>query len=372
MSRRAKIGIWALVAVALVAVFAVTGAKRLKKEDVKSIESVQRAEGVPVDVVEAQIVLLEDWREFVGVAEGYEQVDLLAPFRTRVSKVHVGLGQEVGPGRVLISLDPYDPAWAGMNLKTAEAAYQTACRDSIRVEELFRSGAVSEQDLEHVRAATAAARAQYTTSRRAVELDTPIAGVVTALNVKAGDYAASEQTLATVASYRKIRVEMELSESDRSLIDVGNKVRCTVGDRTSGVRFLTGEVVRAALSADPATRLFAVEVVIDNPDRSLMPGTLVTPEILVGTSADKPVIPTSALVATDGEQYVYVVDEAGDTGLASERPVALGMSAGPMAAVAEGLSDGETVVVWGQNNLEDSTRVKIHANLTAQTYGSGR
>jgi membrane fusion protein (multidrug efflux system) len=138
------------------------------------------------------------------------------------------------------------------------------------------------------------------------------------------------------------------------------------------VRFLTGEVVRAALSADPATRLFAVEVVIDNPDRSLMPGTLVTPEILVGTSADKPVIPTSALVATDGEQYVYVVDEAGDTGLASERPVALGMSAGPMAAVAEGLSDGETVVVWGQNNLEDSTRVKIHANLTAQTYGSGR
>jgi hypothetical protein len=48
------------------------------------------------------------------------------------------------------------------------------------------------------------------------------------------------------------------------------------------------------------------------------------------------------------------------------------MSAGPMAAVAEGLSDGETVGVWGQNNLEDSTRVKIHANLTAQTYGSGR
>lgn len=372
MSRGAKIGIWVVVGVALVAVFAVTGAKRVKKEEVKSIQSVQRAEGIPVDIVKARVVPLEDWCKFVGVAEGYEQVNLLAPFRTRVSKVHVGLGQEVGPGRVVISLDPYDPAWAGMNLKTAEASYQSARQDSIRVEELFKTGAVSEQDLDHTRAATAAARAQYTTSRRAVELDTPISGVVTALNVKAGDYAASEQTLATVASYRRIRVQLELSESDRALVAVGNQVRCAPGGRASSGQFLAGEVVRAALSADPTTRLFAVEIVIENPDRMLMPGTLVTPEILVGRSADKPVIPADAIVSTDGEQYVYVVDESGGTLSARQRPVSRGMANGSMAAIADGVSEGDAVVVWGQNNLEDGATVKVHADLTARTYGSGR
>ncbi|MFZ1946075.1 MAG: efflux RND transporter periplasmic adaptor subunit [bacterium] len=372
MSRGAKIGVWVLVGAGLVAVFGVTGAKRMKKEEVKSIQSVQQTEGIPVDVVKAQVVPLEDWRKFVGVGEGYEQVNLVAPFRTRVSKVHVALGQEIGPGRVLISLDPYDPAWAGMNLKTAEAGYQTARQDSIRVEELFKTGAVSQQDLDHIRAATHAARAQYITSRRAVELDTPIAGVVTALNVKAGDYAASEQTLATVASYRRIRVQLELSESDRALVAVGARVRCAVGDRGSSGQFLTGEVVRAALSADPTTRLFAVEILVDNPDRRLMPGTLVAPEILVGRSADKPVIPADAIVKTNGERYVYVVDEAGGTPTARQRPVVEGMANGSMAAMAGGVSEGDLVVVWGQNNLEDGAKVKIHSNLTARTYGAGQ
>jgi RND family efflux transporter MFP subunit len=372
MTRGSRIGIWAAVIAAVVVVFAVTGAKRLKKEEVKSIESVQRAEGIPVDVVTAAVVPLEDWRKFVGVAEGYEQVNLQAPFRTRVSKVYVSLGQEVASGRVLISLDPYDPAWAAMNLETTEANYQTARQDSIRVEELFKTGAVSQQDLDHTRAATYAARAQYITSRRAVELDTPIAGVVTALNVKAGDYADGEQTLVTVASYRRIRVPLELSQSDGALVAVGQRVRCALGDPLSAGRFLTGEVVKVALSADPTTRLFAVEVLVDNPDRLLRPGTLVTAEILVGRSDDRPVVPADAIVKTDGDERVYIIDGSGDELFARLRPVTRGMTNGSMAAIADGVSEGEMVVVWGQNNLEDGAKAKVHANLTARTYGPAR
>jgi membrane fusion protein (multidrug efflux system) len=272
----------------------------------------------------------------------------------------------------LISLDPYDPAWAAMNLETAAASYQTARQDSIRVEELFKTGAVSQQDLDHTRAATYSARAQYITSRRAVELDTPIAGVVTALNVKAGDYADGEQTLATVASYRRIRVPLELSESDGALVAVGQQVRCALGDPLSAGQFLTGEVVKVALSADPATRLFAVEVLVDNPDRLLRPGTLVTTEVLVGRSADRPVVPADAIVKTDGETYVYVVDQSGEVLSARQRPVTRGMANGSMAAIADGVFEGELVVVWGQNNLEDGARVKVHSDLTARTYGPAR
>jgi RND family efflux transporter MFP subunit len=372
MTRGARIGIWAVVIAALVVVFVVTGAKRLRKEEARSIEAIQQAEGVPVDVVAAAVVPLEDWRKFVGVAQGYEQVNLLAPFRTRVSKTHAALGQEVAPGAVLVSLDPYDPAWAAMNLQTAEAVYQTARLDSVRAEELFKTGAVSQQDLDHVRAATYASRAQYITSRRAVELDTPIAGVVTALNVKAGDYADAEQTLATVASYGRIRVELELSESDRSAVAVGDPVRCAAGGRPSPAAFLTGSVARVALSADPATRLFAVEVTIDNPERLLKPGTLVAPEILAGRSADVPVVPADAIVKTDGEQYVYVVDRTAGSPAARRRQVVTGMANGAMVAILQGVSQGETVVVWGQNRLEDGARVQIHQDLTARTYGPVR
>jgi membrane fusion protein (multidrug efflux system) len=367
MKRRAKFGVWVIVIAALIVLFVVTGARRMQKEEVKSIESVQKAEGIPVDVVTAQAVPLENWRKFVGVAEGYEQVNLVAPFRTRVSRVHVTVGQEVGPGKVLISLDSYDPAWAGMNLQTARAGYETARQDSIRVEELFKTGAVSQQDLDHTRAATDGARAHYTTARRAVELDTPISGMVTALNVNAGDYAASEQTLATVASYGRIRVPLEVSETDRALVQVGQPVRLAYGDMV-----LEGSVVKVALSADPSSRLFAIEVVIENGDRLLKPGMLVTPEILVARADARPVVSTDAIVKSDGEEHVFVVDRSGSTPVARLRQVVRGIESGTMAAIDQGITPGDVVVVWGQNNLEDGARVKIHEDLTASMYKATR
>jgi RND family efflux transporter MFP subunit len=367
MKRRGKIGAWVAVIAAVVVLFVVTGARRAQREEVKSIESVQKAEGVPIDVVKAQVVPLENWRKFAGVAEGYEQIDLVAPFRTRVSRVHVALGQEVRPGKVLISLDPYDPAWAGMNLQTAQAGYETARQDSLRAEELFKTGAVSQQDLDHVRAATDGARAHYTTARRAVELDTPIAGAVTALNVKAGDYAASEQTLVTVASYSRIRIPLELSETDRALVEVGQPARLRQGD---GV--LEGQVIKVALSTDPATRLFAVEVVMENAEHLLRPGTLVAPEILVGHSEDKPVVPADAIVKSNGDEHVFVVEESGASQVARRRAVVLAIGNGTMAAIAGGVAPGDVVVVWGQSNLEDGEKVKVHEDLTATTYRTNR
>ncbi len=382
MSRGAKIGLWVLVLAAVVAVFAVTGARRLKKEDVESIESVQAAEGIPVDVVRSQVVLVEDWREFVGVAEGYEQIDLIAAFRTRVNGVHARVGEQVSAGDVLVSLDPFDPAHFGMNLRTNEAQYETARQDSVRIEALFARGAVSEQDLDHVRASAEAARAQYLSARRAVELDTPIAGIVTALNVEAGDYAAAEQTLATVSSYDRMRIPLELSESERSRIQVGQPARLRVGEREAGTkgcdtgsgftgaaeRALRGSVVKAALSADPTTRLFAVEVVIDNPGHELRPGTLVTPEILVAAADDLPVVPPIALVKHDGQEQVFVIESSGGSGRARLHNVTRGIEHGALVSIADGISPGDIVVVWGQNNLNDGARVKIHAERTADYY----
>ncbi|MCK4546107.1 MAG: efflux RND transporter periplasmic adaptor subunit [Candidatus Eisenbacteria sp.] len=387
MSRGAKVGLWVLVIAVVAVVFGVTGVRRLQKEEVQSIESVQEREGIPVDVVRTETMPVEDWREFVGVAEGYDQVDLMAPFRTRVEKVHAEVGDEVPAGKVIVSLDTYDPARIAMNLRTAETQYETARVDSLRIEELFRSGAVSQQEVDHVRAATEAARAHYRTARRAVELDTPISGIVTAVNVDDGDYAADEQILATVSSYDRVRIRLEVSEAERALIQVGLAVRLRPGRRGMGARgcssdpsasldpaedslLLRGSVAKAALSADPQTRLFAVEVVVDNVGRVLRPGALVTPEILVASVDDRPVIPPAAVLQHDGREFIYVVDGPEGNRRARLRDIRRGVGNGAFVAVSDGLVSGEWVVVWGQNNLEDGAKVKIHADLTEERFGT--
>jgi len=391
MSRGIKITVWVVIAAVVVAAFVVTGARRLRKQEVRSVETVQEAEGIPVDVVRARAMPVEDWREFVGVAQGEDQVDLMAPFRTRVDGVHAEVGDEVPAGTVVVTLDPYDPARIGMNFRTAEAQYETARQDSLRIEALYRSGAVSEQDLDHVRASTEAARAQYLTARRAVKMDTPIAGVVTSLIVEEGDYAEAEETVATVSSYDRVRIPVEVSEAEQALIALGQKVRVRLGERRTGTRgcpagstdgraavggnigpVLLGRVTKVALSADPSTRLFAVEVVVDNPDHLLKPGTLVTPEILVAATGDEPVVPPVAVLRHNSREHLYVVDDSGGHPVARLRGIVRGVENGALVAISEGLEPGERVVVWGQNNLDDGVKIKIHADVTSQYLETGR
>ncbi|UCE17366.1 MAG: efflux RND transporter periplasmic adaptor subunit [Gemmatimonadota bacterium] len=388
MSRGAKAGIWILILVVVIALFAMTAVRRLEKEEVLSIRDVQESEGIPVDIIRTRALPIEDWREFAGVAEGYEQVNLVAPFRTLVEGVHVRVGDEVAAGKVIISLDPYDPTLFAMNLKTAETQYRTAKRDSIRLEELFKSGAISQQELDHARASTEAARAHYLTARRAVELDTPISGVVTAVSVEAGDYAAGEQTVATIASYDRIRVPLELSESERALVREGQAVRLfvdasrsgavdcpgkgTTGNRDTGTApTLKGNVVKVALSADPETRLFSIEVILNNPQHLFQPGTLVTPEIRVASTKDQPLLPPGALLKHDGLDRIFVIDESGEHPVARLREVTRGLENGVFVAIPSGLSSGEKVVVQGQNKLKDGIRVKIHADVTAEYFEPG-
>ncbi|MBN1423856.1 efflux RND transporter periplasmic adaptor subunit [Candidatus Fermentibacteria bacterium] len=386
MSKSTKTVLWAVAAGVLVIAFVITGTRRLRRETVESIAQIQERLGVPVDVVTARVAVVEDWREFTGIAQGIEQVDLISDYRSRVTEVRAQVGAEVRKGAIIVSLDPLDPVRFGTNLQTLEASYRTARNDSIRIEELYKTGAVSVQDLDRVRTATQAARSAYVMSGRAVRLDTPISGVVTATYVNPGDYADAGQVVATVASFDRIRVPLTVSASERTSIEAGQPVRirlrgpglvnrsCSPGSMavdSAAVNdevTLTGTVTKAALSTDASSRLFSVEVVVQNTDRRLKPGMLVSPEILVAASQDLPAVPPIALFQRNGDQLAYVVTSHGDSLKAALRTVTTGVRNGRLVSVARGIAPGERVVVVGQNKLEDGVKLAIHKDMTAEYY----
>lgn len=386
MSKSMKTALWVMAAAILVIAFVVTGTRRLRRETVESIEQIQERLGVPVDVVTARVAIVEDWREFTGIAKGIEQVDLISDYRSRVTEVRAEVGDEVRKGAIIVSLDQFDPARFATNLQTLQASYDAAQKDSIRIEELYKTGAVSVQDLDRVRAATQAARSAYVMSGRAVRLDTPISGVVTATYVNSGDYADAGQVVATVASFDRIRVSLTVSASERTYIEAGQPVRIRLRGHSvstwSGPRgntpsdsastphevTLKGEVTKAALSADADSRLFKVDIAVQNTDRLLKPGMLVSPEILVASSSELPTVPPTALFQRNGTQLAYVVAAHGDSMRADLRSVIPGVRNGRLVAIARGITAGERVVMVGQNKLEDGRRVAIHADLTEEYH----
>ena len=66
MRKRTKALLWITVAAVVVALFAITAERRLRKDGIESIESAQSTEGIPVDYVVARTTPIADWRGFVG------------------------------------------------------------------------------------------------------------------------------------------------------------------------------------------------------------------------------------------------------------------------------------------------------------------
>ncbi|HRT53164.1 MAG TPA: hypothetical protein P5291_03725, partial [Flavobacteriales bacterium] len=78
-----------------------------------------------------------------------------------------------------------------------------------------------------------------------------------------------------------------------------------------------------------------------------------------GVAGDMIAIPKNALAEGMKNPYVYVV-KGDTTGMRAERrPITLGREIGDRVEVAQGLLPGETVVVSGQLNLVEGSKVRV-------------
>jgi multidrug efflux system membrane fusion protein len=107
---------------------------------------------------------------------------------------------------------------------------------------------------------------------------------------------------------------------------------------------------------DTTTGTVKVRAQFDNSDYALFPNQFVNAQLLVKTLNNVVTVPTAAIQRGAPGAYVYVVN--GDDTV-SVRPIKIGPTDGPMAAVTSGLSAGERVVVDGTDRLRDGARVTI-------------
>jgi len=110
-------------------------------------------------------------------------------------------------------------------------------------------------------------------------------------------------------------------------------------------------------AVDTATGTVTLKATFDNHDGSLWAGQFAATTLRLFVEQNALVVPTQAVVTGQKGTYVYVVD--GDT--ARQRPVTVERTAGGIAVVASGLTDGARVVTDGQSRLTPGARVSIRS-----------
>jgi len=288
-------------------------------------------------------------KTYTGSVEGEKQAIIYCKIAEAVDSVHVREGDAVRADQVLVSLDRSGPSSSYLQ---SESVYLNAEKHNKKMAYLFEQGAVSESDHDAARTDYEVARASFEAARQLVDIQSPIAGTVTSLNVSHGDYLYAGQAVATVATVDRLRVKFGVNAADLHRVNEGDSVMVSAETVTQSA---AGVVTSVARSADPITRAFQVEVAIDNIQGAYRPGMFVRIDIVLDRLTGVVAVPRDAVQDLSDESVAYIVQN----GEAHRRTVDLDVDMGGRVVVSSGLSAGDTLVVLGQDYLEDGTLVSI-------------
>lgn len=123
-----------------------------------------------------------------------------------------------------------------------------------------------------------------------------------------------------------------------------------------------GRITEIAPAANTRTRVFNVQVTIQNPDNLLKPGMIASLNVLKDESGAAFAVPLGSIVRSVNSQdgyAVFTVNERDGRTITERKDVKLGNIYGNRIAVIEGLSQGEKVITMGAQNVRSGQEVSI-------------
>ncbi|HEX7344318.1 MAG TPA: HlyD family efflux transporter periplasmic adaptor subunit, partial [bacterium] len=182
-----------------------------KKQEAAVVEE----KAVPVTVASASRSNISISRTYTGTLEGWKQAKIYASIPEAVIELPVREGSFVQAGQAVIILDKEGRA---SQLRQAQAIYDEAKDNFAKMSRLFEQGAISEQSLTSIKTNLDVAKANYESARQAVELTSPISGILTDLTVNIGQYAPLGMPLATIAQTDKMRMTIYVDSRSASFL----------------------------------------------------------------------------------------------------------------------------------------------------------
>lgn len=312
-------------------------------------------QAIPVAAIETQPRSLARVVTVTGPVEPIRTVSVNALAAGTVLRVLVEEGNVVRRGQLLAELDGREVA---AQLQRARAILANAEAEYRRAEQLRAGGLNSAAALDVARSAFETARADadlWQTRFDFTRITAPVAGVVTAKRVERGGAVSANDTMFDVADVSQLVVRVQISELDVVRLEPGRAVTLQL-DAYPHMR-VAGRIRRIFPSAEPASRLVPVEVVLGAAPRGVIvrPGFLARVELALEERTNVLAVPAAAIGTSEGALFVYVIEA--DT--LSRRPVVAGLTAGGWIEVTRGLAVGEQVVSSGHANLRPGAVVRI-------------
>lgn len=283
----------------------------------------------------------------------------------------VDIGTPVKAGQLLAEIDTPEVdqqlAQARADLGTAQANNQLAQSTAARWKDLLATESVSQQEADEKNGDAAAKTALLASSQANVNrlrqlqgfknIVAPFNGVITARNIDVGDLinpgASGQRELFHIVDTHQLRIYVQLPQSYVPSIKQDMSADLHFAEQPGKV--FPAKVMRTANAIDPGTRTMLVQLVADNADGSLLPGSYAEVHFKLSMHADALRVPDNTLLFRGTTIQVASVGEKGKVAL---KTITLGRDFGKEVEVLTGVTDKDVVIINPPDSISDGDTVQ--------------
>ena len=323
--------------------------------------------------VKVEPVALRDFpveKEAVGSIDFNEDMEtqVFTPYQGKIIALFAEVGSDVKEGQTLFTIDSPDLLAAESNLIAAAGVLDLTSRNLARLQELYKTRAVSQAQLEQAISDQQTAEGNLRAGRDAVrifgksdaEIDkivadrladptlvvaSPIDGRITQRNAAPGLLVqpGNPPPPFVVADVNTMWMLANVAEIDSPAFRVGQKLQVQISAFPG--RVFDGTVTIVGAIVDPNTRRVLVRSEIKDPQHELRSGMFANFVISIGAPQQSPAVPINGVVREgDGTQTVWVTS---DRRRFTQRTVKIGIQRDGYRQILDGLQAGELVATDG-------------------------
>lgn len=360
-SKKIKIG----AAVGLIAAIAVVMA--VSKTGQKPAGNMGMMQESQITVVKAETPVTGEIQTTTGLTGTVEPLDVVHVYAKAsgdVTAVMVKAGDVVSEGQILFEIDTEQVESAKNTMDSAAVSLSEAQSNLSRMQLLYSSGDLSDQEYEQYSNSVKTASLQYESAKIAYEkqveystVKATISGKIEDCSIEVHDRITQSQELCVISGEGKNRVSFYVTQRMMKNLSVGDKIEIEKNSST-----YDAYISEVSSMVDSETGLFKVKAQMDDTEE-IAAGSTVKLKLVTDHVENSMLVPIDAIYYSNGNAYVYVYQD----GIAVRTQVEVGLEDTEYAQIVSGLSGNELVVSTWSSNLYEGAKVRLKEDTDSQT-----
>jgi len=332
--------------------------------------AVQQETRPAVSITEPAVRDITLYTDVIGTLLPAEEVNVMPKMSGEITEVNFELGQRVSAGDSLIGIHSDALDSLGIQVDSAKVQLDSANTNLARTNELYGTGAVSEQQLESAQNAAKSAKLAYDSAATQLNLQkgytkvtAPISGVIETKNAAVHGMAAPSSVICVISGDNGMEVTFGVSEDILPNMETGNEIELEKSNRS-----VKGTITEVSGRVSSVSGLYECKASVGDTE-GFLSGEKVKVKVVSAKAEGVLTVPNSAVFFANGKPFVYLYDDQQQTAVKTE--FESGISDADFMEIKSGLNASSKVITTWSNELYNGVSVMIPQGETQNTAENG-